>query len=119
MAYDEALAERIRAVVGPDAEFSERKMFGGLAFMTGGNMFCGIVRDELMVRVGAANHDEALARPAARPMEFTGRPMRGMVFVAAPAIAEDAALEDWVRWGYTVARALPAKQPAARKRANR
>ncbi|MBW3669776.1 MAG: TfoX/Sxy family protein, partial [Actinobacteria bacterium] len=73
MPFDEGLAQRVRELLedGPDA--SERKMFGGLAFMLGGNMCCGIVGDELMVRVGPDGYEAALARPHAREMDFTGR----------------------------------------------
>lgn len=83
-------------------------MFGGLAFLIGGNMACGIVRDELMVRTGPAAYQGALARPHARPMEFTGRPMRGMVFVAKEGL-DDEGLCEWVTLGATFAGGLPAK----------
>ena len=66
MAYNEKLAERIRAIVGERPDLTERKMFGGLAFMLNGNMFCGITRDDLMVRVGPDRFEEALASPGAR-----------------------------------------------------
>ena len=109
MAYDEKLAERIRKIAKGTPALSERKMFGGVAFMTGGNMFCGITRDDLMVRAGPAAHEDALARPHARPMDFTGRPMKGMVFVAPEGYASDADLRSWVELGLAHARTLPAK----------
>lgn len=105
--FDEALAERIRLVLAPRAAFTERKMFGGVAFLIGGNMACGIVRRELMVRTGPGMYAEALARPHARPMEFTGRPMKGMVFVGEGGLDED--LTAWVEMGARYASALPPK----------
>jgi hypothetical protein len=71
-------------------------MFGGLAFMLDGKMFCGIVGDELMARVGPDAHDAAVTRPHVRDMDFTGRPMRGYVFVGPPAIASESELAGWV-----------------------
>lgn len=108
--YDEQLADRIRLALAAGAPFSERKMFGGLAFLIGGNMACGIVREEIMVRTGPHAYAAALARPHARPMEFTGRPMRGMVFVATEGFASDQDLSAWVCLGAAFAAKLPAKQ---------
>jgi TfoX/Sxy family transcriptional regulator of competence genes len=109
VAYDEALAERIRAILKDDPRVSERKMFGGIAFMVGGNMCCGIVRDELMVRLGPEKYDDALAQPHARPMDFNGRPMKGMVYVGQPGFASDAGLSSWVGRGVLYAGSLPVK----------
>jgi TfoX/Sxy family transcriptional regulator of competence genes len=109
VAYDEQLAKRIKAVIGDRPDVSEKKMFGGIAFMLNGNMACGIVRDELMVRVGAANHEQALTRPHARPMDFTGRPMKGMVYVAPAGFDTEAGLKSWVGLGLSHAGSLPAK----------
>jgi TfoX/Sxy family transcriptional regulator of competence genes len=95
MPYDEALAERVREIVADRRDITERKMFGGIAFMHRGNMFCGIVREDLMARVGPEAYEDALSRPHVRPMDFTGRPMKGMVYVEAPGIAGDR-LKDWV-----------------------
>src|SRR3954465_7004775 len=99
MAYDEELAARVRDVLALEPDLAERKMFGGLAFMLRGNMCCGIVGDELMVRVGADGHADALAGPHARGMAFTGRPMRGMVYVGRAGIAADGDLRSWVERG--------------------
>jgi len=110
VAYNEQLAGRIRAIVGDGPGLSERKMFGGIAFMLNGNMFCGITRDDLMARVGPKGFDEALARPAARPMDFTGRPMKGMVFVGPQGYATDEQLRGWVEQTLDYARTLPAKE---------
>ncbi len=110
MAYNEQLAERVRAIVGDGPGLSERKMFGGIAFMLNGNMFCGITRDDLMVRVGPDRFEEALASPGARPMDFTGRPMKGMVFVGPEGYATDEQLRGWVEQTLEYARSLPAKK---------
>jgi TfoX/Sxy family transcriptional regulator of competence genes len=108
MAYDEQLAERVRALTGRD-NLTERMMFGGIAFMLRGNMFCGIVKDELMVRVGPERYDDALAQPHARPMDFTGRAMRGMVYVSREGFGTDDALKRWVGQGLGFADSLPPK----------
>jgi TfoX/Sxy family transcriptional regulator of competence genes len=88
---------------------SERKMFGGLAFMLRGNMCCGVVGDDLMLRVGPERYDDALARRGARPMDFTGRPMKGMVYVESTAVATDAKLREWLEVALGFAGELPAK----------
>lgn len=84
-------------------------MFGGIAFMAGGNMACRIVGDELMVRVGPDGYGDALERPHARPMDFTGRPMKGMVMVGREVIAADDELREWVERGLAFAGSQPAK----------
>lgn len=109
MTFSEELAQRMRRAVADTAGITERKMFGGLAFMVNGNMFCGVVEDELMVRTGPERYEDALARRGARPMDFTGRPMRGMVFVSPPSDVTDRWLRDWVELGLTFAQSLPAK----------
>jgi TfoX/Sxy family transcriptional regulator of competence genes len=96
MAYDEALADRIRRVLGPRTDVTEKKMFGGLAFLLDGRMFCGIAKDELMVRVGPERHQAALAEAHVRPMDFTGRPMNGYVFVGPGGTRTEKALKRWV-----------------------
>jgi len=85
VAYDERLAARVRALLGNRTDVSERKMFGGLTFMTGGNMCCGVNRNDLIVRLDPDREHEAFARPHARPMDLTGRPMRGFITVHATA----------------------------------
>jgi TfoX/Sxy family transcriptional regulator of competence genes len=109
MAYDEGLAERIRARLGADPAISEKRMFGGLAFLHEGNMTVGVIGDELIVRVGPDATDAALARPGTRAFDFTGRPMRGWVVVAASALSEDSALHVWTDQGYAFAAGLPPK----------
>jgi TfoX/Sxy family transcriptional regulator of competence genes len=110
VAYDDDLARRVRDYTGGDPAVSERKMFGGIAFMTGGNMFCGVLGEDLMVRTGPDAYEDALARPHARPMEFTGRPMKGMVFVARAGYERWEDLERWVEAGLAYARSLPVKK---------
>ncbi len=109
MAYDEGLAQRIREALADADGLSERRMFGGIAFMLHGNMAVGISGDELMVRVGPEVYDEALAQPYARVFDMTGRVMRGWVVVAAEGIADDVALDEWVQRGADFARSLPPK----------
>jgi len=117
VAYDEDLADRVRAVLPPAEAVTERQMFGGLAFMLGGHMFCGVVKDTLMVRLGPDGAGRALDRPHVRPMDFTGRPMKGMVFVE-PGGLHGAALRRWVDAAACYARSLPPKHatPARRRR---
>jgi TfoX/Sxy family transcriptional regulator of competence genes len=109
MAFDESLARRIREALGEQPNVSERKMFGGIAFMLRGNMFCGIVKDDLMVRVGPDQYGEALSRPYARPMDFTGRPMKGMVYVSPEGHSADQDLRSWIDLGMTFAGSLQGK----------
>jgi len=109
VAYDERLAERIRRALAVREGLSEKKMFGGIAFMLNGNMCAGVVSDQLMVRVGPERHEEALARPHARPMDFTGRPMKGMVYVGPEGYRSDADLAAWVSQGAQFAATLPPK----------
>ncbi len=109
MAYDETLAARIRGLLARQDPVTERKMFGGLAFMLNGNMFCGIVGSDLMVRVGPQAYDDALARPHARPMDFTGRAMKGMVYVGPEGCRDEGDLRSWAGLGLKFAGSLPPK----------
>jgi TfoX/Sxy family transcriptional regulator of competence genes len=111
MAFDEGLAERIRELTESDPSMSERKMFGGLCFMSLGNMSFGVLGSEIMVRVGPDAYAAALQLPHAREMDFTGRSMRSMVYVDADGLSEDDDLEAWLWRGLTYARSLPAKRP--------
>src|SRR5688572_4046264 len=109
MAFNETLAQRIRDALKAHRGVSERKMFGGLAFMLNGNMCCGILGDELMVRVGDAGYENALKRPHVRPMDFTGRPMRGMIFVSTAGLQTRPALESWLAPAVSHAQSLGPK----------
>jgi TfoX/Sxy family transcriptional regulator of competence genes len=99
MPYDEELAARIRRLLRSTAGITERKMFGGLAFMCQGKMCCGVVGRDLMVRVLEKDMSSALRRAHVRPMDFTGKPLRGFVYVAPPGVATDSSLWRWVRTG--------------------
>ena len=109
MAYDEQLAERIRAALRGRDGVTERKMFGGIAFMVGGNMAVGVIRDDLMVRIGQDAHDAALAEPHVRIMDFAGKPMKGMIYVGPEGVATDPELARWVDAGAAFAATLPPK----------
>ena len=109
MAYDEGVAQRVREVLLDAPSVVEKKMFGGLAFMVGGNMSCGVVGAQLMVRVGPEAYEEALAQPHARVMDFTGKPLKGMVYVGEPGLAADEDLAAWVERGVSYAKSLPPK----------
>ncbi len=99
MAYDESLAERIRSLLAVRDDVREQRMFGGLAFMVVDKMAVGIVGNDLMVRVGRDAYDDALSQPHTRPMDFTGRPSRGMVYVDPHGVGDDADLARWVEIG--------------------
>jgi TfoX/Sxy family transcriptional regulator of competence genes len=110
MAYDEELAHRIRAVLADEDGVTEKAMFGGLAFMVGGNMAVGVAStSELMVRVGREGTDEALARPHTRLFDMSGRPMRGWILVAQEGVKTKRQLAPWVQRGVRFARTLPPK----------
>ena len=104
MAYDEGLAIRIRSHFKGRTHLTERKMFGGLAFLCNGRMCCGIVGSDLMVRVPKDAYQSALGEPHVRPMDFTGRPMKGFVYVARTALRRSASLRRWLSSGEQVAR---------------
>jgi TfoX/Sxy family transcriptional regulator of competence genes len=109
MAYDDALADRVRAELADEPELTERKMFGGIAWLVGGNLAVGVRGEDLMVRVGAEGAPEALARPYARQSYMGEREMKGWILVAPDGVADDADLADWIRNGAEYARSLPAK----------
>jgi len=114
MAYDEKLAQRIRLAFGRRRDVAERKMFGGLTFLCGGRMCCGVVGADLMVRVAEDQFDEVVRRRHVRPMYFTGRPLRGFVYVSPPGFRTAAALRAWLSRGERVASQKAAK-PARRR----
>jgi len=103
MAYDEKLAQRIRQAFGTRNDVTERKMFGGLTFLCGGRMCCGIVGGDLMVRVAENELDELLRGRHVRPMDFTGRPLAGFLYVSPPGFRTDTALRGWLSRGVRVA----------------
>lgn len=109
MAYDEDLANRVRARLAEQDGITEKAMFGGLAFLLRGNMAVGISGDELMVRVGPDATDDALARPHTRVFDMTGRPMKGWILVARDGVKTSRQLGGWVRRGVQFAGSLPPK----------
>ena len=110
MAYDAGLAQRIREALAERPDVSEKKMFGGLCFLASGNMCFGVVGDELMVRVGPEAYAESLARPHAREMDFTGRPMKGLVYIATAGFESDTDLDAWLARGLGFAESLPPRR---------
>lgn len=122
MAYNQELARNIAAIVGVRDDAAEKKMFGGVAYMIQDKMACGIVRDDLMARVGPEAHDAALAEPHVRPMDFAGRPMKGMIYVSPEGWRDPAILAKWVNMSVAFVLTLPAgkgakkgaKKPAAK-----
>lgn len=109
VAYSEELAERIRAVIEVRQGVTERKMFGGVAWMVNGNMACGVIGEDLMVRLDREDAEAAQAEAHVGPMEFTGRPMRGFVVVTPEGFESDSELSHWVEAGADFAESLPAK----------
>ena len=89
MAYDNRLAARVRSVLAEEPDVAERSMFGGLAFMVAGNMACGVIHDDLMVRVGADGFDDAMSWPHVRVIDFTHRPSKGMAYVAPAGVRDE------------------------------
>jgi TfoX/Sxy family transcriptional regulator of competence genes len=116
MSYDENTAERVRRILSRRPDVVEKRMFGGLCFMVSGRMCCGLTNAALMVRVGPDHYDEVLAEPHARPMDFTGRPMAGMVYVDPQGYETDEALAAWVQRGVEFTSALTAKRAATPRR---
>jgi TfoX/Sxy family transcriptional regulator of competence genes len=109
MAYDEGLAQRIRERVEAMPSLSEMKAFGGLSFLVNGNMAVGVIKNELMVRVGPEKFDDAVASPHARPFDMTGKPLKGWILVAPQGYAEDQDLDRWIEQGVAFAQTLPPK----------
>ena len=110
MAYDERLAARVREHFAARHDLTERKMFGGLCLMLGGHMCCGILGETLMLRLGPEGTAEALGRPHVREMDFTGRPMTGMVYIDGPGIATAKQLATWLERGTAFVATLPPKR---------
>ena len=113
MAFDEGLAQRIRDVLDRRMDLTgrivEKKMFGGIAFMLQGNMSMGVIKEDMVIRADKDKHESMLSLPHARPMDFTGRPMKGWVYVDAASIDDDEVFEEWVLRGIDYALSLPAK----------
>jgi TfoX/Sxy family transcriptional regulator of competence genes len=114
MSCDEGLVQRIREEMRSTPGIGERRMFGGVCFTFNGHMVFGVVKDEIMVRVGGDAYAAALTLPHARPMDFTGRPMKGYLFIEAAGIQTDGSLGAWLESGLKFVRTLPVKKPKAR-----
>jgi TfoX N-terminal domain len=108
MAFDELLAGRVRTCLQQVAGVSEKKMFGGLAFMTGGHLTVGVYGDGLIARIGAQDMDAAIAEPGVRPFDMTGRPMRGIVVIDS-AVLDDNTLGRWIGQARRYVAGLPPK----------
>ncbi|MDQ3914759.1 MAG: TfoX/Sxy family protein [Actinomycetota bacterium] len=109
MAYDEELAARVRELLEERGVPSERKMFGGIAFMVNGHMCCGVIKEDLVLRLGPDAANKALRDPDVRPMDFTGRPMKGFVFVSAEGTKTEARLRRHVQSALDFVETLPPK----------
>ncbi len=109
MAYDKGLAQRIGEILEEEPGFDEKKMFGGLCFLLFGNMLCGIIGEDLIVRVGADNYAQMLKIPHTKKFDLTGRPMKGWVMVLSPALDSDKVLNDWLQLAISFVRTLPPK----------
>ena len=109
MAYDSNLATRIRNLMSHLPGLQEKKMFGGVGFLIGGNMACGVHKDDLIVRIGLEGYDQALQQPHVKLFDITGRPMKGWVMVEPPGVTSEAALRVWVERDTAFASSLPPK----------
>ena len=109
MAYDEGLAQRVRELIQGHRGYEEKKMFGGIGFLLRGNMACGVIRDDLIVRVGEENYTDSLLKPHVELFDITGRAMKGWIIVKEPGYHNDQDLEEWTSQGVAYALTLPAK----------
>jgi len=109
MAYDDAVVERVRSVLKRRKGISERKMFGGMAFMLNGNMVCGVNKKDLVLRLGEERAAQALKEPNTREMDFTGKVLKSMVYVSPAGYKSDDQLKAWVKRAFDFAKTLPAK----------
>jgi TfoX/Sxy family transcriptional regulator of competence genes len=114
MAFDEKLAQRVREALRATPRITERRMFGGLAFLVGGRMCCGIVGHDLMVRVASDEFEAVLQWRHVRPMDFTGKPLKGFVYVSPPAFRTGPSLRAWVDRGIRFVRQQPRSAKSVR-----
>jgi TfoX/Sxy family transcriptional regulator of competence genes len=119
VAYDVHLADRIRSILKSAGKFSERKMFGGLAFMVNGRMCCGVLKTDLVLRLAPEEAAASLRQPHTRPMDFTGKPMKSMIYVSAIGTDSDQALATWIGSAVKLARSVPEAKNARRAGAAR
>ena len=111
MAYDEKLAGRVRLLLKARKKISEKRMFGGLAFMLRDKMCCGVLNQDFVARIGPNAYESALEAPHVRPMDFTGRPLKGYVYVGPRATSSDRVLKTWVDRSVEFTSSLPEKKP--------
>ena len=111
MSYDEGLAQRIREQLQERNDVEEKKMFGGLCFMVSSHMCCGIIKETLMARVGPDNYEKFLAMKHVSEMDFTGKPMKGMIYVSPQGLESDSGLAKWVSICTGFVESLPPKKP--------
>ena len=109
MAYDENLADRVRALLKGKRSVTEKKMFGGLCFMVNGNMACGVEKNKLVVRVDPGDYEKFLKQKHIRKMDFTGKPLKGFIYVLPDGLIRSDSLKKWVDRGAQFARSLPKK----------
>jgi TfoX/Sxy family transcriptional regulator of competence genes len=109
VSYDDKLARRVRAVLKDEPRLEERPMFGGLAFLVDGKMCCGILNEDLVARIGPEKYEAALAQDHVRPMDFTGKPMKGYVYVGPEGYLDAKSLASWVRATVEFVTTLPRK----------
>ena len=110
MAFNEALAKRIRQGLAQRKNIREKKMFGGIGFLLNGNLLVGVWKDSLIVRLGRDLAEEALLEPHVKEFDITGRPMKGWVLVEPDGVAEDDQLKDWIERALKFVGKLPAKE---------
>ncbi len=115
MPYDEELAGRIRKSIARKGPIDEMKAFGGLSFMLDGKMCVGVQKNRLMVRIDPDKHDTLIKRQGAGPMDFTGRPMRGFLFIDAKGVPDAGSLNFWVNESVEYVRTVPAKKRGKRR----
>ena len=119
MAYDEELATRIEMALASTSGVTFKKMFGGIAFMVDGKMACGVIKGDLMLRVDPADGEKALSKPFVRPMDFSGRPMVGYLYVSERGWRAEADLRQWLMGSVQYARSLPTKAKKAPAKSKR
>jgi TfoX/Sxy family transcriptional regulator of competence genes len=109
MAYNQRLASRVRGILKGRKQITEKEQFGGIGFLVRGNMACGVLGEDLLVRVGPAGHEAAIANRHARPFALTGKPSRGWVLVEPSGLRTEPGLRRWVELGLRFAQSLPSK----------
>ena len=109
MAFDEALAERIRECLSRRKSVEQKKMFGGIGFLLNGNMLVGVWKNSLIVRVGPDGYEDAMLEPHVKEFDITGRPMKGWVLVEPEGVEDDDQLNEWIQRALQFVGTLPAK----------